>query len=361
MTEPEPFDTLLRPHLDRVSRSFALCIRQLQEPLRSWTGLAYLICRLLDTVEDAPWAAPEGQMRAFDALEGFLRAPPSAQAAKAWAATFPAAIDAGEAQLLQDCHALLLALHALPAAVLASLRQVALTMSCGMRYYARAWAQQGSLTLVDLEDVNRYCYFVAGVVGELLTHLFAQARPDFVIGPRLWTDAQHFGLFLQKVNLLKDQRKDEGEGRFLVPERAQVWASLPEHARGALRYLTALPKDAQAFRTFCAWSVFLGAASLPHIEADHEGDVPHKISRAQTQALLQEIAAMATDNAALTAAMDTALALLPKPKGQPQEPTPLSAHARQEQQARRAWFLALDHGPLSLSALSELGMAPAPA
>jgi phytoene/squalene synthetase len=355
MTEPEDFDTLLRPHLDRVSRSFALCIRQLQEPMRSWTGLAYLLFRLLDTVEDALWLEPASQMRAFDALEGFLQAPPSRRAAQTWAQTFPAAIDAGEAELLQDSHSLLVAVHALPTAVLSALRRVALTMSCGMRHYARAWTEQGSLVLADLEDVNRYCYFVAGVVGELLTDLFAQAQPNFAIPPRLWTDAQHFGLFLQKVNLLKDQRKDEGERRFLVPDRGQLLGSLPQHAQGALRYLTALPQDAQAFRTFCAWSVFLGAASLPHIEADHTADEPHKISRAQTQALLQQIAAIATDNAALTAAMDTALTLLPKPRST-KPATPAGADA--QQQARRAWFLALDHGPLSRRALGELGMAP---
>ena len=358
MSEPENFEILLRPHLDRVSRSFALCIRQLQEPLRSWTGLSYLIFRLLDTVEDAPWDVPERQMRAFDTLENFLQAPPVPGASQAWAATFPSDLDAGEARLLQECEPLFNALHALPAPVLQPVRRIAKIMSGGMRYYARAWAQQGSLTLVDLEDVNRYCYFVAGVVGELLTDLFAQAHGALAISPQLWVDAQHFGLFLQKVNLLKDQQKDEGEQRFLVPDRSQLWASLPKHAQGALRYLTALPKDAEAFRTFCAWSVFLGAASLPHIEADHTEAVPHKISRAETQRLLHDIAAMATNNDALTAAMGTALTLMPKPPSNHKD-APLSAQALLQQQARRAWFLSLDHGPLSRLALCELGMAPA--
>ena len=39
--------------LDVVSRSFALCIPQLEPPFRDHVGLAYLLFRVLDTVEDA--------------------------------------------------------------------------------------------------------------------------------------------------------------------------------------------------------------------------------------------------------------------------------------------------------------------
>ena len=42
--------------LDVVSRSFALCIPQLDAPFRDHVALAYLLFRVLDTVEDAPFA-----------------------------------------------------------------------------------------------------------------------------------------------------------------------------------------------------------------------------------------------------------------------------------------------------------------
>ena len=45
-------------HLDRVSRSFAFCIKKLESPLRQWVSLAYLLCRVLDTVEDSIWESP---------------------------------------------------------------------------------------------------------------------------------------------------------------------------------------------------------------------------------------------------------------------------------------------------------------
>lgn len=362
-TAPEAFESCYRPHLDRVSRSFALCIRELQEPLRSWTGIAYLICRLLDTVEDAPWGAPSTQRHAFDTLDAFMVQPPKPDSAAAWAALFPQDIPEGERLLLKDCHRILTDLHALPGKASVAIRTIAQRMSAGMRYYAQTWAHTGSLALVDLEDVNRYCYFVAGVVGELLTQLFTLSWGAFVPEPSLWLDAHHFGLFLQKVNLLKDQKKDEREQRFLCPNRDALLNSLPLHAEGALRYLTALPEDARAFRIFCAWSMFLGAASMPFIEADHREAQTHKISREQTQSLMQDIAAMACDNAALTRSMHAAMELMPKGR-QPHKSADcaleLGPQESRTQRARRAWFATLDHGPLGRVALATLGMAPSP-
>ena len=43
-------------HLDGVSRSFALCIPQLDQPFQERVALSYLLLRVLDTVEDAPFA-----------------------------------------------------------------------------------------------------------------------------------------------------------------------------------------------------------------------------------------------------------------------------------------------------------------
>src|SRR6267378_3105507 len=59
-------------HLDAVSRSFALCIPQLDQPLRDQVALSYLLLRVLDTVEDAPFADRALQQRQFTAFRQFL-------------------------------------------------------------------------------------------------------------------------------------------------------------------------------------------------------------------------------------------------------------------------------------------------
>ena len=68
-------------------------------------------------------------------------------------------------------------------------------------------------------------------------------RSNFKPSPEWIKNAFHFGLFLQKVNLLKDQRTDEREGRFLIPDRKLVLASLTENAKGAIAYLISLPES----------------------------------------------------------------------------------------------------------------------
>ena len=41
-------------HLQQVSRTFALTIPVLPMPLADWVGNAYLLCRIVDTIEDDP-------------------------------------------------------------------------------------------------------------------------------------------------------------------------------------------------------------------------------------------------------------------------------------------------------------------
>jgi phytoene/squalene synthetase len=69
--------------------------------------------------------------------------------------------------------------------------------------------------------------------------------------------AHHFGLFLQKVNILKDQAKDEEQGRLLVPSREQVELSASSDAHEALEFLCSIPEEQVEFRQFR--SLFFGA------------------------------------------------------------------------------------------------------
>src|SRR5512135_2413986 len=60
-------------HLPKVSRTFALAIDGLPEPLRGEVCVAYLLCRVLDTVEDAPRLAPDQRRSLIDPVLGLLR------------------------------------------------------------------------------------------------------------------------------------------------------------------------------------------------------------------------------------------------------------------------------------------------
>ena len=156
-----------------------------------------------------------------------------------------------------------------------------------MAAYAR---RPSPLRLLDLEDVTRYCCFVAGLVGEMLTQLWALGHST---APPPIALAYQFGVFLQKLNILKDQQEDEAAGRFLVPDRRELLASLRDDARGALGYLQALPADERGYRIFCSWSLMMGAVTVAQL------DQSKRSRRAETAELLARTAEIVHDNAAL--------------------------------------------------------------
>jgi len=329
-------------HLDAVSRSFALCIPQLASPFRERVALSYLLLRVLDTVEDAPFANKLLQQRQFEVFRGFLRKPPRAAAVDAFSAAFPALLTDSERELLEVTGVLLEDAHQLPSMPRAAIFNAVDRMAQGMATYA---LRPSPLRLLDLEDVTRYCCLVAGLVGEMLTHLWALGGA----APPSMLSAYRFGLFLQKVNILKDQREDEDAGRFFVPDRRELLASLKADAQGALEYLTSLPKAEHGYRTFCAWSLMLGAASLSLL------DGPRQSHRAQTLELLERVDHEVQDDEVLRQILAELLPPLPEMRTRPPVEKPESARL----------FLQLLAAPLSEEELFELGavrtVAPRPA
>ncbi len=319
-------------HLDAVSRSFALCIPQLDPPFRERVALSYLLLRVLDTVEDAPFQDRQLQQRQFEAFRRFLRKPPARAQVDAFRASFPGQITDGERDLLADTQAFLEDAHQLPAGARGVIFSGIDRMAQGMAAYA---LRPLPLRLVDLEDVTRYCCIVAGLVGEMLTRLWAlggEPPPRMVV-------AYRFGLFLQKVNILKDQAEDEMAGRFLVPDRREILASLRADGEGALAYLTSLPRTERGYRTFCAWSLMLGATSLSLMEG------PRESHRAQTLTLLERTGAIAQDNEALRKQFAELMPRLP-------ELRPRAPVAKPESAER---FVRLLDAPLSERELLDLG------
>jgi len=297
-------------HLDAVSRSFALCIPQLDQPFRERVALSYLLLRVLDTVEDAPFADKLQQEKQFATFRRFLRELPTAVEVEAFKNGFPAELTNGERELLVDTLAFFEDAHSLPGPARNIIVDTIDRMAEGMATYAR---RPQPLRLVDLEDVTRYCCIVAGLVGELLTRLWALGH---VSAPPMAL-AYRFGVYLQKVNILKDQEEDEEAGRYLVPDRRELLASLRADAEGALAYLRSLPREARGYRIFCAWSLMLGASSLSIL------DTPKQSHRTQTARLLARSAAIAQDDHALARLFNELLPPLPElspraPKAKPE-------------------------------------------
>jgi len=320
-------------HLDAVSRSFALCIPQLDPPFRDHVALAYLLFRVLDTVEDGTFPDKRVQQRQFNAFRQFLVRQPTAAQVESFLASFPGSIRESERTLLEDTAALFQDAHELAPEAREPMFDAIDRMAQGMAGYAR---RPHPLRLVDLEDVCRYCGIVAGLVGEMLTRLWANGGGQ----PPRMLSAYQFGLFLQKVNILKDQAEDEASGRFLVPDRREILASLRSDAAGALAYLTSLPRTERGYRIFCAWSLMLGASALTIM------DGPRESHRAQSLALLERTAAIAQDDEALRRQFAELMPRLPDARPRAPSPKPESAE----------WFVRTLRPPLRQEELERLGM-----
>lgn len=332
-------------HLDRVSRSFAFCIARLEGDLREQVSLSYLLCRMLDTVEDSSWPSIAAQDQAFDLFRDFVENGADQEKISAWYASFPQNIPEGEKILIKDSLRSFHDLHAMPEKVRIKIQRAVLNMYRGMRFFLQeSRVKSGTLRLKSISEVNQYCFFVAGLVGELLTDLVSEG--PVALKTNTYLNAHHFGLFLQKINLLKDQAKDEKEGRFLVPSRQEMLASLAYDAQGAIQYLISLPVAEKGYRLFCAWSLFLGLASLPWIERSSLMGILQKIPRIFTEKLLSQVERLIDDNQALTNLFREMISSLP---------APIKMNGRYHS---IPWFFDLYQGILKDEELGKLGILP---
>src|SRR5262249_3190538 len=147
------------------------------------------------------------------------------------------------------------------------------------------------------------------------------------------------GLFLQKVNILKDQREDEAARRFLVPDRAELIASLRANARGALAYLQSLPRRDRGYRTFCAWCLMMGATAVAQLDERKQS------RRVETAELLARTAAIVQDNTALARQFAELMPPLPVLALRAPLPKPESVH----------WFRSTLGAPIDDAHLEQLG------
>lgn len=277
-----------------TSRTFALAIPYLPEPTRQEVTLAYLLFRIADTFEDAaawPIAARVGALADF---EGLLADPDPGRAAAlsaTWAAEVPCT-QTGYRELLAEVPAVFEALAALSPAAVGLIRQHTLRTARGMADFVRRIDPQGELALVDLADLQHYCYIVAGIVGELLTELFLEGDAALAqVVAELRARAVAFGEALQLVNILKDSAADAREGRRYLPPavpRSEVLALARRNLGTAAEYVALLQRAGapRGFVAFTALPVQLAWATLDRVERDGPGG---KLSRPEVYELVRQV------------------------------------------------------------------------
>jgi farnesyl-diphosphate farnesyltransferase len=291
--EDEAFCATILP---KVSRTFALSITTLPESLRRTIRAAYLLCRIVDTIEDdaaVAWPTRRGLFALFDRLVSDDLADPVELERRSEACALGGE-DSDDHRLCAAASAVFRCFRALSPEHRAAARPHVLEMSRGMRLFAARAAAHGRLRLVDLEELEHYCYFVAGTVGKLLTALFAlhvSALPENV-RPQLWARAVSFGIGLQLTNIVKDVAEDLARGDCFLPEAlaaaegirleellvpahrepalrvlGAVCARARQHLRRAREYTVLWPAEVGAdVRMFCAVPLALALATLHEVQ-----------------------------------------------------------------------------------------------
>ena len=304
--------------LEGSSRTFALTIPLLPEPTRREVTVAYLLFRLADTLEDGEAWSRLQRARGLRALEALLVRAQAGGEAGATAA-LAASVGGFTEELRRDpptSHPGYRALNEAAPEVFAELdglapgaREVVLRhllvttrgMAEGLEQDDGA-AEGRGLRLRSLGQLRRYCYLVAGVVGEMLTELFLLDAPIdpkgesalAAVAVTLRAHARAFGEGLQLTNILKDQGDDAREERHFVPEaveRRSLFALARQDLEGATRYVGALlaARAPEGLVAFTALPVRLALDTLAAVEARGAGA---KVTREQLAQAMEEVAGM---------------------------------------------------------------------
>ncbi|MBN2447937.1 MAG: squalene/phytoene synthase family protein [Phycisphaerae bacterium] len=298
-------DSFIARHLQGVSRTYAILIPMLPGKLADAIGLAYLLMRIVDTLEDYPPLSDDERLRLIGLLEHTLSDPTSEVHADLCAAIGD---NDDEVELMRHTAEVIARLRDLEPVYRDAAAACALEMMKGVREFIARAAERGQPypAVRSAAEMRSYCYYVAGVVGVMLCEMMAHwlKRPQLT---SLRDLAIELGIGLQLVNIVKDALKDSKHGRRYLPTSAdgklspgEIYKAALEEARTSLQrgveFVLALPAQARELRYFCGLPIAWGAMTLSHAERDSSRA---KIGRSAIASSIDHFKALAGDDTAL--------------------------------------------------------------
>ena len=287
VSSDEVYQDQILPH---VSRTFALTIPQLPLGLRTAVTNAYLLCRIADTIEDEPALSPPETLAFLQRFSAIVAGQGDSQVlAREIEQRLSDRTLATERELVGNMGRVLGVLARLNPAQRAAIQRCVELMCYGMPRFQFSASLKGLARSTDLDD---YCYYVAGVVGEMLTELFCDYSPQIARHrPALSAIAASFAQGLQMTNILKDVWEDRSRGACWLPQEVftrhgidlaqlsgephdprfgagflELVGVAHAHLRNALDYTLLIPAKETGIRRFCLWAIGLAVLTLRKIE-----------------------------------------------------------------------------------------------
>ncbi|KAF8574114.1 farnesyl-diphosphate farnesyltransferase [Ramaria rubella] len=200
--------------LDMTSTTFSAVTKQLEGDMGKVICIFYLVLRALDTVED-DMSLPS------DLKQSLLRSFHEKITQDGW--NFDGSgPNEKDRQLLLEFEVVVEELNLLQPAYRQVISEICRVMETGMAEFCLKSAV--SVTTVDtIDDLDVYCHHVAGIVGQGLSKLFSINGIEAHWLSDQMTLSNSWGLFLQKINILRDFREDIDDSRCFWPRN--VWTS----------------------------------------------------------------------------------------------------------------------------------------
>ena len=298
--------------LNDVSRTFALNIRFLKNEEYWIILVSYLICRVLDTIEDAKNLTIKQKKIFLEEfillIEGKTHDPTKV---KTWSKRLKK-IKAQKAEkiLLERAHDLLFVYHQQNITYRNAIQKPIKEMAKGMVAFITKYPKKAHLNTE--KELYQYCYYVAGTVGKLITNIFKKTIKNPKKQAILDKYQIDFGQGLQRINIAKDFLKDQKRHWCYIPKTLFQKENLPlkdfynhtspesskkvmlsflektqSYLNKALSYIKAIPFWHLRKRIFCLLSLFLATRTLRLLKKQtFEKTFESKISRFEVKASL---------------------------------------------------------------------------
>lgn len=285
MTNKITINTLL----NLVSRSFALSIPLLDKNKRTKIEIQYLLARIIDTIEDSNHEIKDKESL-INGFMNILQTENTDHIEDFKNIIIEKTISENDKVLIENINLVLKTFFAFKSEIKNVAMPCLREMGYGMIYYQ-------DHQIMTFEDLDDYCYYVAGTVGMYLTELVKTL--DSIELNR--ENAKSLGRLLQKVNIIKDAKIDYMQNRNYWPKilfenenpapyfedksytqkALEALEKMVESANnefeGSIKYIMEIEKKAHGYRQFCLLSLIMAYETLKLMKDNYDIFLGNKV------------------------------------------------------------------------------------
>lgn len=309
-------------YLNKVSRTFALSLKELPETHEKQMTVAYLLCRVPDTIEDTNKLSPNQKEDLLSNYEDVLRNDLQADefVSNVKSALPTTDIDDPDWDLVLQTETLQTVFKTFSAEEQQIMKKWVLELTNGMSEFVLKHDSADGVRIQTIDELDKYCYFVAGTVGHMIIDLldYAYDIPYTMYSyQEVHELAEEYGLMLQYINITKDVFDDyHTEDNIYIPESVtsnfeitqkefvqgehdkttdvvqQITVKIEEYLESSEEFLHWI--QANHKESYRGWAIphFLAVATLRELKKQAELAIEPeevKITREEVSEILQDI------------------------------------------------------------------------